>query len=83
MNTLYIKAKYEMGKGEIPVGLESMEVNIKNPWTLRVTVKDASKVTDATLKRTGASGVIKKGTGVQIIYGPKVTVIKSQIEDIL
>ncbi|MBO5059860.1 MAG: PTS transporter subunit EIIC [Clostridia bacterium] len=50
---------------------------------LRVTVKDSSKVTDATLKRSGASGVIKKGNGVQVIYGPKVTVIKSQIEDIL
>lgn len=50
---------------------------------LRVTVKDAEKVTDATLKRSGASGVIKKGNGIQVIYGPKVTVIKSQIEDIL
>lgn len=50
---------------------------------LRVTVKDTSKVSDADLKRTGASGVIKKGNGVQVIYGPKVTVIKSQIEDIM
>lgn len=50
---------------------------------LRVTVKDASKVSDAALKRTGASGVIKRGNGVQVIYGPKVTVIKSRIEDIL
>ncbi len=50
---------------------------------LRVTVKDSAKVTDATLKRSGASGVIKKGNGIQVIYGPKVTVIKSQIEDIL
>ena len=50
---------------------------------LRVTVKDLSKVTEATLKRSGASGVIKHGNGVQVIYGPKVTVIKSQIEDIL
>lgn len=50
---------------------------------LRVTVKDMSKVTEATLKRSGASGVIRHGNGVQVIYGPKVTVIKSQIEDIL
>ena len=50
---------------------------------LRVTVHDPQKVNDADLKRTGASGVIKKGNGVQVIYGPKVTVIKSQIEDIL
>ncbi len=50
---------------------------------LRITVKDSSKVSEATLKRSGASGVIKKGNGIQVIYGPKVTVIKSQIEDIL
>lgn len=50
---------------------------------LRVTVKDSSRVSDATLKRSGASGVIRKGSGVQVIYGPKVTVIKSQIEDIM
>lgn len=50
---------------------------------LRITVRDVSKVTDATLKRSGASGVIKRGNGVQVIYGPKVTVIKSHLEDIL
>ncbi len=50
---------------------------------LRITVHNIEKVSDATLKRSGASGVIKRGNGVQVIYGPKVTVIKSQIEDIL
>ena len=34
-------------------------------------------------RSTGASGVIHKGQGVQIIYGPKVTVIKSDLEDYL
>lgn len=50
---------------------------------LRVTVKDASLVSDATLKTSGAAGVIKKGNGVQVVYGPRVTVIKSDIEDYL
>ncbi len=50
---------------------------------LRVTVKDGSKVSEEILKQTGASGVIKKGNGVQIIYGPTVTVIKSDLEDYL
>lgn len=50
---------------------------------LRCTVFDADKVDDALLKSTGASGVIHKGLGVQIIYGPKVTVIKSDLEDYL
>lgn len=48
---------------------------------LRVAVKDSSKVDDSILKQSGASGVIKKGEGVQIIYGPRVTVIKSELED--
>lgn len=50
---------------------------------LRCTVVDATKINDITLKGTGASGVIHKGTGVQIIYGPHVTVIKSNLDDYL
>lgn len=50
---------------------------------LRCTVYDAALVDDARLRTTGASGVIRKGLGVQIIYGPKVTVIKSDLEDFL
>lgn len=40
-------------------------------------------IDDAVLKSTGASGVIHKGNGVQVIYGPNVTVIKSNLEDYL
>lgn len=50
---------------------------------LRCTVYDAALVDDARLRATGASGVIRKGLGIQIIYGPKVTVIKSDLEDFL
>jgi len=48
---------------------------------LRVTVKDIEKVSDATLKASGAAGVIKSGSGVQVIYGPRVSVIKSELEE--
>ena len=48
---------------------------------LRCTVNDEKKVDEAVLKMTGASGVIKKGNGVQIIYGPQVSVIKSDLEE--
>lgn len=48
---------------------------------LRCTVKDEKKVDETILKATGASGVIKKGNGVQIIYGPQVSVIKSDLEE--
>ena len=50
---------------------------------LRVTVKDSGKVTDALLKQSGASGIIHKGNGVQVIYGPQVAVIKSKLEDFM
>ena len=50
---------------------------------LRCTVFKPELVNDALLKATGASGVVHKGNGVQIIYGPKVTVIKSNFEDYL
>ena len=50
---------------------------------LRCTVHKAQLVNDGLLKSTGASGVIHKGNGVQIIYGPRVTVIKSNLEDYL
>ena len=50
---------------------------------LRCTVYKAELVNDAMLKATGASGIVHKGNGVQIIYGPRVTVIKSNLEDYL
>ncbi len=50
---------------------------------LRCTVKDSSLVNNAVLKSSGASGVIQKGKGVQVIYGPQVTVIKSNLEEYL
>jgi PTS system D-glucosamine-specific IIC component len=52
---------------------------------LRITVNEASKVADKdTLRKsTGASGVVISGTGIQIIFGPRVTVIKSSLEDYL
>lgn len=50
---------------------------------LRCTVFRPELVEQDVLKATGASGVIQKGEGVQIIYGPGVTVIKSHLEDYL
>ena len=50
---------------------------------LRCTVYKSELVDDNLLKSTGASGVVHKGNGVQVIYGPRVTVIKSNLEDYL
>ena len=89
---LYTKKDYQKAKSEektsraesILSGLGGKE-NIRDldccATRLRVTVEDADKVDEGALRSTGASGVIKKGNGIQIIYGPKVTVIKSELEE--
>jgi PTS system D-glucosamine-specific IIC component len=91
----YNKAKAERSSGNpnknelseiILAGLGGHEniVTIDSCATrLRVTVKDGSLVSDAILRDSGASGVIHKGSGVQIIYGPRVTVIKSELEEFI
>lgn len=48
---------------------------------LRVTVKNPGLVTDALLKKSGAAGVIRRGDGIQVVYGPQVSVIKSELEE--
>ena len=50
---------------------------------LRCTVHKAELVSDAALKAPGATGVVHKGNGVQIIYGPRVAVVKSNLEEYL
>lgn len=50
---------------------------------LRCTVYKPELVDDEALKATGASGVVHKGNGVQVIYGPRVAVVKSNLEEYL
>lgn len=50
---------------------------------LRCTVVEPGLVNEAVLKQTGPSGIIKKGKGIQVIYGPSVSVIKSNLEEYL
>ncbi len=51
---------------------------------LRVTVKNPELVADIEKwKAEGALGLVKKGTGIQAIYGPKADILKSDINDIL
>lgn len=47
---------------------------------LRCSVDTPELVDEKLLKATGAVGVIKKGQGIQVIYGPNVTVIKANLE---
>ena len=51
---------------------------------LRVTVKNADAVAElAEWKKEGALSLLKKGNGIQAVYGPKADVLKSDINDIL
>ncbi len=50
---------------------------------LRVTLNDTALIDEAALKQTGARAVVQRGKGVQVIYGPHVTVIKNEIEEML
>ncbi len=93
---LYTRADVEARKGKVGgdtsrsaliVGGLGGRANISDldccATRLRVTVYDSNQVDEDALKASGASGVLKKGNGVQVIYGPVVTVIKSEIEDYL
>ncbi|HEY3590517.1 MAG TPA: PTS transporter subunit EIIC [Buttiauxella sp.] len=50
---------------------------------LRITLHDGELLNEALLKETGARAVIKRGNGIQVIYGPHVTIIKNEVEELL
>lgn len=50
---------------------------------LRVTVEDGDLVDENALKQTGAAGVVRRGNGIQVVYGPVVANIKSELEEYL
>ncbi|UXR82756.1 maltose/glucose-specific PTS transporter subunit IIC [Staphylococcus sp. IVB6214] len=50
---------------------------------LRVTLKDGTQVDEEKLKATESRGIIRKGNGIQIVYGPHVTSIKNEVEEAL
>jgi len=50
---------------------------------LRVGVKDPSVIKKSLLKSTGAVGTVVHGTGVQVIYGTKVSTIGPEVSDYL
>jgi PTS system maltose and glucose-specific IIC component len=50
---------------------------------LRITLVDGELIDEALLKETGARAVIRRGNGIQVIYGPHVTIIKNEVEELL
>jgi PTS system maltose and glucose-specific IIC component len=64
-------------------GVENLENVDCCATRLRVTVKNEKNVNEDVLKKTGAKGVLSNGKGIQVIYGPDVTIIKNEIEEIV
>ncbi|EPU0990575.1 PTS transporter subunit EIIC [Cronobacter turicensis] len=50
---------------------------------LRVTVKEPSQVNLDAFKQLGSRGAFLRGEGVQVVYGPHVTLIKNDVEEFL
>ncbi|MCL2888666.1 MAG: PTS transporter subunit EIIC [Elusimicrobia bacterium] len=64
-------------------GKENMENLDCCATRLRLNVKKPELVKEAVLKKSGAVGVILKGHGIQVIYGPQVSTIKPNLETYL
>ena len=69
---------------QILEGLGSLE-NISDlsccATRLRVTLHQPSKLNKEKLLATGAAAVVANGDGVQVVYGPEVTVIHARLQD--
>ena len=64
-------------------GKENIEIVDCCATRLRVTLKDGDLLDKSTLLKTDAKGVIVRGNGAQIVYGPHVTTIKNEVEELL
>ncbi|MDT3983300.1 glucose PTS transporter subunit EIIB, partial [Staphylococcus ureilyticus] len=64
-------------------GKENIEIVDCCATRLRVTLKSDAPVNKQLLNSTEARGIIQKGNGVQIVYGPHVTTIKNEVEELL
>ncbi|MGN0292985.1 MAG: PTS transporter subunit EIIC [Lachnospiraceae bacterium] len=60
-------------------GLDNIQTINNCATRLRVRLHDINLADESLLKSTGANGCIKKGSEIQVIYGPKVAVIKSNL----
>src|SRR5699024_3587061 len=50
---------------------------------LRVTLKDIEKVDEEAIRSTNPNGVVKKGNGSQVLYGPEGSNVKNELEEYL
>lgn len=50
---------------------------------LRATILDMNKIDEGLLKQSGAAGVVCSGEVIQVIYGPRASIIKAKLEEYL
>lgn len=50
---------------------------------IRAVIEDETKINEGLLKQSGAAAVVLSGKTIQIIYGPKASLIKSNLDDYL
>lgn len=62
-------------------GLDNLDEYTSCATRLRVTVNDPAKVDQTVLRATGAAGIMQQGKSVQVIYGPTVSNIKTDLDD--
>lgn len=56
-------------------------LSVDNCFTrLRVNIKDPAKLDEAAINKLPNSGIVKKGTDIQIVYGLQVADIKRAVE---
>lgn len=81
-----VKAKYTEGNDESAVLCRALggKVNIESldccATRLRLNVYHPEKLDETAIKHCGAKAVLKDGNAIQIIFGPKVTIVKAKLE---
>ncbi|MBM7542036.1 PTS transporter subunit EIIC [Amphibacillus cookii] len=80
-----LNAKYETGQAHYIVeGLGGFDniTDIDNCATrLRVSVKKPDQIDAEALKKTGAMNTVVRGKAIQVIYGPKVNIVRTDIDE--
>ena len=69
-NSLYVLAKYSLGQGKKPKCLDTLKVSMKNPWTLKITVKEKTRV-----------GCVKSGKKYSYFDQTKLVVNETEVKD--
>lgn len=80
-----LNSKYETGQAKTIIeGLGGFDniTDLDNCATrLRVSVKKPDQINADTLKQTGAMNTVVRGKAIQVIYGPKVNMIRNDIDE--